>query len=389
MKYERILAENPQEILWLRYRRLLSSKMCEKIISSKGSGLSSDVVAEKADGVASAVGAAIGYWESKSDNLNSWIVSRYYALMHLTIAEQVASSKGDLTLKSVQRHTEYGHGIGTWRSDTNAYPENHFVYLLRSGYFISYLKFLGFSNINDLSQERRIKEEPTDEQSNLMVDLGLLLRTIPELEHYVEEYLDKPPLSISIAHSSHNMSLRFEELDKYNKRNGGFAFEIPEGELGSVERTYIDIYPSSTTVTTEYIKSMGLPLEGIELTEDEYEKGRTIIRGYLEHPRSDPWYSYIRAYRSNYCGTSLVSPVLGDFDDIIIIHFLLLYALSIAARYLPDVWRDITVGEQSHIAALIEHYLSVVDKVIPLIMLERITGIKIALVQPGTMNAPA
>ncbi len=67
---------------------------------------------------------------------------------------------------------------------------------------------------------------------------------------------------------------------------------------------------------------------------------------------------------------------------------MILYGFSIIVRYLPDVWYEISSGELDHIGSLIEYYLSIVDKVIPLEMLRRITERKILISMPGSLSSP-
>ena len=114
---ERIVADAPDELIWIRLARLRSSKLCESLLREKiaqqgasAKELSEEVLQKKAIGVSSAIDSGIGYWKAESDALNSWILSRYYALLQMTIAEQVASITNDDDLASIQRHTVFGHG---------------------------------------------------------------------------------------------------------------------------------------------------------------------------------------------------------------------------------------------------------------------------------------
>ena len=74
--------------------------------------------------------------------------------------------------------------------------------------------------------------------------------------------------------------------------------------------------------------------------------------------------------------------------DVFLLHLLILYATSILVRYLPERWHDIEDGKLDHIRALLEHYMVIVDNVLPKIVIERLTGIKLLTSQPGSMNAP-
>lgn len=110
--------------------------------------------------------------------------------------------------------------------------------------------------------------------------------------------------------------------------------------------------------------------------------------GNFSHPGDDYWWKYIETYKSGYCGTSIIVPVWGTRDPLLI-HFVILYALSIIVRYLPSLWHDIEEGELNHVRALVEHYLAIVDNVLPQLTLERITGDRLSIHHPGTLSAPA
>jgi pimeloyl-ACP methyl ester carboxylesterase len=56
--------------------------------------------------------------------------------------------------------------------------------------------------------------------------------------------------------------------------------------------------------------------------------------------------------------------------------------------YLPSLWHDIEDGSLDNIRALIEHYLAIVDNVLPRMAIERITGRRLLVVQPGSMQGP-
>ena len=51
---------------------------------------------------------------------------------------------------------------------------------------------------------------------------------------------------------------------------------------------------------------------------------------------------------------------------------------------MPDVWYRITSGEDNHIGSLIDYYISVMDHVLPLQMLEHIQGTKLNIHSQGS-----
>jgi hypothetical protein len=72
---------------------------------------------------------------------------------------------------------------------------------------------------------------------------------------------------------------------------------------------------------------------------------------------------------------SYVEPLLG-IDDVVVFDFMLLYALSIWARYRPALWREISEGELDRHRALVTTFLRVVARVVPNIVLNRLYGRK-------------
>ncbi len=157
MKYEnteRFVANDITEATWLRLKRLSSSQLCKRIIEKNCICLTPEVIEKKSIGMSSAIRSAFGYWDTKEGGLNSKILSRYYALLQITIAEQIASDDPKTDLTSVQKHTEYGHGLYTQRIDVGTFPDNIMVGCLKSGHFYSYVKSLGF-NIKDHADDSR------------------------------------------------------------------------------------------------------------------------------------------------------------------------------------------------------------------------------------------
>jgi hypothetical protein len=62
----------------------------------------------------------------------------------------------------------------------------------------------------------------------------------------------------------------------------------------------------------------------------------------------------------------------------------LLYALSIVVRYRPSVWRRVQEGDLDQMRVLIEAFLAIVERVLPHEFLEKITGQKFIVKEPGS-----
>jgi hypothetical protein len=379
MKNETLVARDANEIIWIRIARLKSTRLCEELLRKKqrshGTQLSEEIIQKKAIGVSSAITAAIGYWKSESESLNARILSRYYALLQMTIAEQVASVKNVDDLASIQRHTVYGHGMATIEDIGVSFPDGYYSFLLSSGHFAAYLKFIGY-DLREIVHQRRLREMPSEKKN--LISISELFRSIPELRLVCEEYLKKPALTFHVGHAQRNSEDRDvnigRPLTSYDIKNGK---KPVDGYY-----TYAQIYSDGADINLEYLKSMNLPLKDLE----EHIPGKFTGKAY--HAQDEVWWPSIQTYKSDYSATCLISPLFGVVADAIPINVLLLYNLSIICRYLPDLWHEMTVGKLNHFNSLIEHYLTVFDEVVPLKMLERISEAKISIPAPGSLMAP-
>jgi hypothetical protein len=87
-------------------------------------------------------------------------------------------------------------------------------------------------------------------------------------------------------------------------------------------------------------------------------------------------------------GTSWIAPVLGGIKDVFAIHLMLLYALSILARYRPAVWREVIEGSLDEYRALIIGYADIAHRILPELALKTIYGRRIHVTMPGSFTAP-
>ncbi len=385
MKSEKYKAENSDEIVWLRLNRLKSNMLCEKLIKSKlekepNSLITDEIIKAKAIGLSSAIESAIGYWQSQSSSLNSRILSRYYFMLQMTIAEQVSSINNTDGLKEIQKHTESGHGLGTIAGPDNDFPDSYFVFALNGGHFFSYAKLIGI-DVKSITLDKRPHKFSDVTEVGKLVSLTDLFRRIPELNKVIEEYVGKPPLALHVGYSqTHNL----HEMKAARNRMIGTE-NLTLEEPGKIEEktTYVSIYPDSNSLTPEYLTGLSLPFSDFTNYEDPHSK-HTYIIAKLLHPSDLHWHQHLNTYGSSYATNSHVVPLWTKQYDSIVTNFSLLYALSIIVRYQPDLWYRINSGDINHMGSLIEYYISVMDHVLPLQMLERITGIKISINNPGS-----
>ncbi len=388
---ERLVGTDHDELLRLRLTRLKSSEMCKRLLYSKKEQASLNIedqkIEIKAIGLSSVIESAMGYFDIKADSLNTKILLRYYALLQLTLAEEVASLRNDFDLSSLQKHTESGHGLATLNNynNENVFSDNFFCYILQNGHFFKYLKHLKIENMSGLYFQKRIQKGEMNEQiKDKLFSLSDLFRRIPELQKVINEYFDRPALVFNIGYSQRNNENRYKKQEEYSMKTGKFTLNPPEGDQ-DIKTTYVSIYKSSPIITLDYLKSLKLPFADFEI---DFSEGEEEFIFKFDHPKNGVWWDYINTYKSSYSATSYIVPLINHVNDPIIIHFMLLYSLSIIVRYLPEIWYKVTVGDLNHIGNLIEYYISILDHVLPKLMLERITGNKIHISMPGGWDAP-
>lgn len=84
-------------------------------------------------------------------------------------------------------------------------------------------------------------------------------------------------------------------------------------------------------------------------------------------------------------GPRFVVPAFAIVRDTHVLHLAILYTLSIIARYLPNLWREINSGPLDHMRSLFEYYLAIVDAVVLRTAYERISGSRLHVRPPGTL----
>lgn len=380
MQSEHVFADNLAEVIWLRLKRLSSHQLCEKVILRRTPTTPETALTEKATGMAWAVRSAVGYWETKSGGLNARVLSRYYALLQISIAEEIASGDETSTLPSIQRHTEQGHGLFTIAADTDGFPANYLIGCLKSGHFPSYCKARGI-DLKAFAFERRLRKPPNETERPHMVSLADLLRRVPELQSVAQEYLGTYPLSFHLA-KRHSSDLE-QQLEQMGMSMIGSVYDARTLTPALKTNSAIAICPVGYQLTAAEANSLDLPVRNFEDKKDPLSNLILPI-GQLEHPAHEHWYQGLHLHKSGYCGSSIMVPYWGA-DDVFTLHFVILYAFSIVTRYLPSLWHEIEDGKLDHLRSLLEHYLVIVDNVLPKIALERMTGDSVHAIQSGSV----
>ncbi|TKJ37946.1 hypothetical protein CEE37_13355 [candidate division LCP-89 bacterium B3_LCP] len=370
---ERLVGNDSAKIVGLRLRRMRSSELCKRILRKKaqksGNDIDENLLIKKAEGLSAAIDSAMGYLETETSDLNSKVLSRYYGLMQLTIAEQVSSLKNKNDLALIQTHTESGHGLGTFRNkkDDKNFPSNFYVHIVNRGHFYQYTKSLNVTVNSFAFEGRQWKFQKVDDKK--YVSLLDLFRRIPELKEVIPEYFDMEPLTFLIRREPYTQKFK----NRFNKEIDTVTGSTQtENNTKNKRCEYIQIYPQTKTTTLEKIRSYAWPFSGILEDYNEFEKKKYFV-GRLYHEGAVLDYTRF-FYRSDYSLFSYIVPIFQTINDPVLINLMLTYALSIIVRYMPDTWHKIQKYDLNHLGSLIEYYISIFDQVVPMISLARITG---------------
>jgi hypothetical protein len=374
---EQLVAENIGEAVWLRFRRLTSSTLCRRMIEARAPKLPPAVAEQKGQEVASSVRGALGYWGTQPGSLNAKVLSRYYALLQVSIAEQISDPASTADLRKIQSHTESGHGLWAIAAPEEEFPANYRIACQARGHFYEYCRYKGIDLAPYALGARPASwAKLAEDKRSRTTALADMLRRIPELQPLIEETLGVQPLSFRVGYDTRSPD---------NAQRGAQAASDAPRKEGPVT-AFIGIYSLGQKLSVEYLRSLELPFKNIREDSATGPQSNNFLADF-EHPRKIYWENYLGTYKSGYCGTSVIVPVWG-VKDIFIIHFIVLYALSIVVRYLPSLWHEIEDGRLDHIRALIEQYLAVVDNVLPIVAIQRITGRRLITVPPGLLHSP-
>jgi hypothetical protein len=373
--FEHVVAADVPAATWLRFRRLSSPTLCRTIIQKRAPDLPDEALVKKGDDVAFAARSALGYWESDAPTLNARVLTRYYALLQASIAEQVASPDPDATLDAVQRHTELGHGFAAVGSSEGDFPHNYYVFPMRAGHFASYAKSRGI-DLSGFALHRRPRTWASLSEADRSKGLSLkeLFLRVPELALVATECLEGRALSFQLGLADRS----FPRMNLWRKRE-------PEA-ASTTTTTYAALHVDPAHASAEWLSSLKLPFRDFQPEHDSHTNTDHWVAA-LDHPSVGVWWDHLEHYKSDYCGTCVIAPFWGT-TDVMCLHLATLYGLSIVVRYLPSLWHQVEYGRLDHVRVLIENYLSVLDRVGPGLVLDRITGVHLVVTAPGTLGAP-
>ena len=379
--FVRILSENPIEQLWLYLSRLESVPLARKAIlaraHSAGTALTPTLLDKKAVGVAYALRSAHDYLAAPNDSLTKRVLSGYYAMMSFLSAVLVADPASRYDLEELESATKFGHGLGSIDDESSPFPIAQKVYVTSNGFLHRYLKHIGVDPTDiKISQRFTRVDELSEADRGRLMSLDALLARVPELTEFYFEVTGRTPLAVQVFAAKRTLDTTFDT-----------AF-LRRKEPAKARWVGLRGHGFDPTAAEQITGHLGMPLTEVQL-ETDVPTGEVYWTGSVAIPDGlNYWHEALRLYKSPMCPSSWYRPVFERIDDPLVLHFCTLYLLSILVRYRPKLWREITEGELTEHFALLRSYLSIVDRVIPELVLGRILGRQILCALPGGLNAP-
>jgi hypothetical protein len=362
-----IVSEQPLKQIWSYLSVFQSENVAEKYIRKKAVledyEVPENILREKAIGTSYCISNAKDFLIEIPEVLNKRILNTYYGFVYLLSSIMISDPSSDYNLDKLELVTKKGHGLGTVDSDADDFLETQNVYLKSDGFFCKYLKYTGHdtSNVAIYKQVNTTQDLEEYEIANIISLNGLLAR-IPELSDLYYELMDLPPLNVRL-------------MKRFNHP------EVYQGE------DWANFVPVCHLDYDFVINSLEPPLFDIRCY--SMVKERTYAWcGKFKVERGKNWLDIIGFYGSPICGYTWVKPVLGLTNDIYVIHFMILFTLSILVRYRPSLWREITNGRLDQFLPLITVFLDVFDRIIPQFVLQNLTLKWVRTALPGTLQAP-
>jgi hypothetical protein len=369
-RYRVLLSEAPIDAIWLRIRQLHSVKLAERQISENIArekfALDGATVRSKSEGVAFALRNATDYFnDSNTRNVSQRILNLYYGSMAFAFAEMLAAPKGPTSLSQIEDSTKRGHGLYTLDGQSSDLKDL-VVGLLRTGFFTSYISFLG--NDTEWTPKEKAKDFAglAKQPIESYVTLEQIFARVPEISDLFLEIFDSPTLWLNPTY------------DMMANR-AGFTLNQPK-----VTRGYCILTDVSGRMSLEQIAEFSGPISEIQRLKHAGTANKYRVA--VDHVGYENLWGALELHRSPLGPTAIVKPMFNGLTTYRATCLALLYALSIIVRYRPSVWRRVQDGDLDHWRALIEAFLTVAERVLPEHFLTAVTGTRIFAKQPGSFG---
>jgi hypothetical protein len=381
----RLYTERPIDSLWERLSLYESNVLAKRLIDSKAKASQIEINDHMLDSKATALSYCLRTAKElvmvTSDSITTNAIANYYACLWLIAAIAASQPDNTVDLPYLEKHTKQGHGLQNVANESGTFPDSEFVYLRESGLLAEILHLDGIDHhkLKALAP-RKIKDfSATDsEDKQLLVSLSDLFARVPEVKDLYEKISGRRSMCFALHQSGLNSSENSEDMREMS-RKGMFGMRRQR------DYTWVALI-GSADLSEQTVRDDGPPLSEIQLYKEVTDSNWI---GKLHHQPDKYWFECIKTYRSTLTGTIWIKPLLQTIENPLVFHMMLLYTLSILARYRPAVWREIIEGNFDYYGGLIQAYNRIFARIIPELVLARITNQRVHVISPGSLHGPA
>lgn len=372
-----LITENPLDSLWEQLSAFESHRLACQFIKEKS--LKSAILISNADlenkamDFAYCIRTARELMRLPSVSMTTAAIANYYGCLWLASAIAIANPSSPASLSLIEEATKGGHGLGSFSNSSDSFPSGEFVYIKEKGFLGSFLAWTGLTadeikNISWFGKRPDNEENSYSEKTHLLIPVMELFARIPELIDVFEKTTGLNAKCFELFYATSGLCCQPGPDD-------------PPATLVGLRGNY----------SKQHLQDCGLPLSDLKeyTARNDYYAGsrwagwapqKMKFFDYVyEHPCDDTFYV------SPMSGYYFISPLLKYINNPIAVHLILLYQLSILARYRPAIWRDIIEGPLDQYRILIAAYFRSFGRVIPNLVLTKLLGRRVRLRAPGTI----
>ena len=360
-----IIEENPLQQIYTHLQSL-TSKIVERqaVLYHARFGynqLTQDEVDSKAEGVSYLIQNAIDYYDNaETGNITQRMLNLYYGTIALMEAEMLIYGDRYKRLGEIENITKSGHGLLTF-GEAKSLKDFH-IGVLNKGLFQAWLSHRGIP-VTEFPESRKKAEK-----SDFHVSLDDLLCNIPELQNVMQETEEnyKPFFLFPCYDVSFNSRHFLQDIPYKRRYEGSYlAFLNLEGKHDpDWEKQLIESFLGSFTIVGEY--------------NDRDSNGWRV---FVRHQEGTNHYDSYNSHKG-LSASMVLSPLFGRTDDWEVFAIMILYALSIIVRYMPNLWARILHGDLDNYKAVFYQFSRVAERELTQIFLEKLTGKNILITHP-------
>lgn len=363
-----ITAENPLQEIWMMTKSLRSQSVCERILRNKDPKQTLDdcIISRKAAGISFLIQNACDYFEvASTKNLTQRLLNLYYGTLSFIEAEILANSFEYSNLDDIENITKQGHGLYLINQNTHDVGEIGIGILGKDrGLFPAWLKSRGTE-----IEEIPIKKSKTIDQP-YVYKLKNLLYIIPEIAQLMQ--CVDPDYIAGFFRVSFHIQGNFDSN----------SLSMEDNTHGS----YIALFDDTGTTLPQTVDRISSKLEDIKPYSNNLDNIEKAYTAFIKHSKNENIWYKLNTHKSPFCDNTILVPLLFDINDWEVYATIILYCMSILVRYNPSLWRKIQQGDWDGYAAVFDQFAMVIERVIPHIFYEIITGKKINIKMPGTFG---